>query len=84
MKNAEPLAPMAIGRHRDSPTTKASAMSPVAEPMSATPNSHVAVFRSEWFSLSLLFGVSLGAISLCSQVFGPAETMLLGSLMGSL
>lgn len=45
MKNPEPLAPIAIGRHRDSPITNASAISPVAQPMSATPNSHLMVFR---------------------------------------
>ena len=49
MKNADPLAPMAIGRHSDSPTTNASAMSPVAYPMSATPSSHVAVFSHEFW-----------------------------------
>ena len=66
MKKAEPLAPIAMGRHSDSPTTKASAMSPVAHPMRATPNSHVAVFRTESLDLSLLFGVSFGDIWVCS------------------
>lgn len=43
MKKADPLAPMAMGLHRDSFTTKASAMSPVAHPIRATPSSHLTV-----------------------------------------
>ncbi len=43
IKNADPLAPMATGRHSDSPTTKASAISPVAHPINATPTSHLTV-----------------------------------------
>ena len=68
MKNADPLAPMAIGRHSDSPTTKASAMSPVAHPMSATPSSHVAVFSHEFLVLPLrsdmFWGFRLGCCAL--------------------
>ena len=70
MKNADPLAPIAIGRHSDSPTTKASAINPVTLPMSATPNSHLAVFRVEYLNLSLLFDAFCVAISICSQISG--------------
>ncbi len=43
MKKAEP---MAIGRHSDSPTTKTSAIMPVAHPMSATPSIHLTLSRN--------------------------------------
>lgn len=67
MKNADPLAPMAMGRHSDSPTTKASAMSPVAHPMSATPRSHVAVFCHEFLGLVLWSGMFWGSVSSSSS-----------------
>lgn len=44
-------------------------MSPVADPMSVTPSSHVAVFRNESFDLSLLFGIPLGSMSLRSLIY---------------
>ncbi len=67
MKKAEPLAPMAIGRHSDSSPTKTSAIMPVAHPMSVTPSIHLTLCMN---AFRVEFPVWVGSFAGCLRHLG--------------